>query len=575
MLRIQCHRTASRRLLRLLAVISFASIVSAQSGVDCSVCGSGLVVTSPDNTLQDPFGDSEVTCGDIEGIGQSGGYSSLECAAIQFAVFANCDCQADSGSTDQPTASPVASTNTDAPTVAPTDRPTDAPTIETEAPTAASIQTEAPTDSTTDTTSPTDPPTDAPTKEPTTNEPTTLSPTAAPSPLTATNAPTAASTTPLDKLPTVTGMVMVNLNKVAGAMPVTTIAAYEQQMTQFFTDTLAESSPPVRNVTAKLLRQTVVSSRRHAVRRHLQSTTSLAPLETILQVSGRRDTLDGKNGTMDGLLVQTVQENADELVDQYLRNATPAINQIYFKPVESVTAAPVPAEPAPTPAPTASPVQDSGLGIGAIIGIIVAGLFIVAVCMGVIWYNQVGKVKMMEDLAGDPEIKRRISERSLNASAAENEAATEKPLTASKTSPAAAAAAVTQRNEPPAAPVLDQDDDGSEEDEDDDVESQTDEPPSDDEPEPAAPIAPVTAGKITKTITAPAGKLGIVIDTTLEGPVIHKVNMLSPLEGMLKAGDIIVAINDVDTKAMGSSAITALMIKTANQKRTLTVLTDG
>jgi hypothetical protein len=79
---------------------------------------------------------------------------------------------------------------------------------------------------------------------------------------------------------------------------------------------------------------------------------------------------------------------------------------------------------------------------------------------------------------------------------------------------------------------------------------------------------------VSRTVIAPPGKLGIVIDTTLEGPVVHKVNPQSPLEGSLFPGDIIVAIDDVDTRAMSASAITALMVRTANLRRKLTVLSE-
>jgi hypothetical protein len=70
------------------------------------------------------------------------------------------------------------------------------------------------------------------------------------------------------------------------------------------------------------------------------------------------------------------------------------------------------------------------------------------------------------------------------------------------------------------------------------------------------------------------GKLGIVIDTTLEGPVVHKISADSPLEGIVFPGDIIVAINDVDTRAMSASAITALMARTSTSRRVLTVLSE-
>ena len=75
----------------------------------------------------------------------------------------------------------------------------------------------------------------------------------------------------------------------------------------------------------------------------------------------------------------------------------------------------------------------------------------------------------------------------------------------------------------------------------------------------------------TKTFRAPSGKLGIVIDTTVEGPVVHNVNEGSRLQGLIFPGDIIIAIDNVDTRAMSASAITALMVKTAENERTLTV----
>eukprot|EP00980_Cylindrotheca_fusiformis_P011173 scaffold2563_cov124-Cylindrotheca_fusiformis.AAC.4 len=78
----------------------------------------------------------------------------------------------------------------------------------------------------------------------------------------------------------------------------------------------------------------------------------------------------------------------------------------------------------------------------------------------------------------------------------------------------------------------------------------------------------------TRSVVAPPGRLGIIIDTTVEGPVVHKINPGSALEGELSPGEIIVAIDDIDTRAMSASAITALMVKTANQERTLIVASN-
>jgi hypothetical protein len=80
--------------------------------------------------------------------------------------------------------------------------------------------------------------------------------------------------------------------------------------------------------------------------------------------------------------------------------------------------------------------------------------------------------------------------------------------------------------------------------------------------------------QITREVIAPPGKLGIVIDTTIQGPVVHKVNKNSPLQGILFPGYIITAIDSTDTRSMTASAITALMVQTANQQRRLTVVTD-
>jgi hypothetical protein len=77
-----------------------------------------------------------------------------------------------------------------------------------------------------------------------------------------------------------------------------------------------------------------------------------------------------------------------------------------------------------------------------------------------------------------------------------------------------------------------------------------------------------------RTVVAPAGKLGIIIDTTVDGPVVYKVNADSPLGGVVFPGDLIIQIDDVETRAMSANNITTLMVQTAGQKRTLTVLSD-
>jgi hypothetical protein len=80
--------------------------------------------------------------------------------------------------------------------------------------------------------------------------------------------------------------------------------------------------------------------------------------------------------------------------------------------------------------------------------------------------------------------------------------------------------------------------------------------------------------KYTKVVIAPAGKLGIIIDTTVEGPVVHKVNPGSALEGQVQSGDVIIAIEDTDTRAMSALSITSLMVQTAGQERKLTIVSN-
>lgn len=83
------------------------------------------------------------------------------------------------------------------------------------------------------------------------------------------------------------------------------------------------------------------------------------------------------------------------------------------------------------------------------------------------------------------------------------------------------------------------------------------------------------SNKITRECFAPPGRLGVVIDTTAEGPVVHKVNPGSPLEGIVWPGDIIIAIDDTDTRSLAANDITALMVKNQDQRRKLTILSDA
>lgn len=74
-------------------------------------------------------------------------------------------------------------------------------------------------------------------------------------------------------------------------------------------------------------------------------------------------------------------------------------------------------------------------------------------------------------------------------------------------------------------------------------------------------------------VFAPAGPIGIVVDTTKDGPVVHSLKSTSPMLGLMNPGDLIVGLDDVDTRSMTAATLTRLMAKKANQKeRKITLL---
>ena len=80
--------------------------------------------------------------------------------------------------------------------------------------------------------------------------------------------------------------------------------------------------------------------------------------------------------------------------------------------------------------------------------------------------------------------------------------------------------------------------------------------------------------KIRREHIAPAEKLGVVIDTTKYGPVVHDVKIGSPLDGVLFCGDRIVSIDDEDTSILTASAVTKIMARKMTVQRKITVLSS-
>jgi hypothetical protein len=73
-------------------------------------------------------------------------------------------------------------------------------------------------------------------------------------------------------------------------------------------------------------------------------------------------------------------------------------------------------------------------------------------------------------------------------------------------------------------------------------------------------------------VFAPPGKVGVAIDVVNGNPTVHKIKRGSPLEGLLKPKDLVIAIDDVDTTSMSAADVTHLMVKRMNYQRKITFL---
>lgn len=72
---------------------------------------------------------------------------------------------------------------------------------------------------------------------------------------------------------------------------------------------------------------------------------------------------------------------------------------------------------------------------------------------------------------------------------------------------------------------------------------------------------------------APPGALGVIIDTTPEGPMVHAIKPTSQLLGIIAPGDIVVGLDNIETRQMTAPALTRLMARKAQQsERKITLL---
>lgn len=76
-------------------------------------------------------------------------------------------------------------------------------------------------------------------------------------------------------------------------------------------------------------------------------------------------------------------------------------------------------------------------------------------------------------------------------------------------------------------------------------------------------------------VFAPSGPIGIIVDTTKDGPAVHSLKASSPMRGLINPGDLIVALDDKDTRGMTAATLTRLMAKKAHQReRKITLLAN-
>ena len=73
---------------------------------------------------------------------------------------------------------------------------------------------------------------------------------------------------------------------------------------------------------------------------------------------------------------------------------------------------------------------------------------------------------------------------------------------------------------------------------------------------------------------APPGKIGVAIDVDRGQPFVHKIRKGSPLENMLKAGDKIMAIDEIDTSCLNSADVTQIMVKRMDRVRKISFLRE-
>lgn len=84
--------------------------------------------------------------------------------------------------------------------------------------------------------------------------------------------------------------------------------------------------------------------------------------------------------------------------------------------------------------------------------------------------------------------------------------------------------------------------------------------------------ASVMSSIVCRDCYAPPGKLHIVIHSTKDGPAVHTVKQGSSLEGHIFPGDLIISVDNVDTRSFTAEQVMKMMASKSGQERKITVL---
>lgn len=70
----------------------------------------------------------------------------------------------------------------------------------------------------------------------------------------------------------------------------------------------------------------------------------------------------------------------------------------------------------------------------------------------------------------------------------------------------------------------------------------------------------------------PPGALGIVLHSTAQGPVVHSVKETSRLRTHVAPGDVVIAVDDVETKNSGAEEVMHMLMARRGSSRKITVV---